>query len=284
MRVRWFALAMVGLAVIAASVVVNVMAPVPAAAAIGGAPYVGESATNSVSVKSATAHCPGGMRVFGGGGRLTGDNHRVVLVTLNPFSSSSGDGYSATAAELPGGYSGSWSVRAYAICANAISGMQIVVASTTDRWFKEAVATCPSGKVPVGAGGAVGGSGAVSMTSIWPEEFHRRVSVSGQDIVGDGVDAPVNYAVFAWAICAPKPAGYKIKPFTYLGDTATQLSGSSSCTGGQTTLGGGFYIEDSTGTAHLESMYTQQIFVAARASRVNTWSTFYLQPVAICAD
>jgi hypothetical protein len=69
---------------------------------------------NSISPKSATAICPAGKPVHGGGGAISNGAGEVILDDVHPGTTS----VAATGYEDLDGYSGNWSVTAYAICAS----------------------------------------------------------------------------------------------------------------------------------------------------------------------
>lgn len=79
--------------------------------------YVTEtSASNAENQKSATAFCPVGKEVLGGGVRLNGDAGKVVPIESSP-NASLHLGWTATAREIEVDTLTPWSVSAFAICA-----------------------------------------------------------------------------------------------------------------------------------------------------------------------
>jgi hypothetical protein len=86
----------------------------PASAAVPGLQIVtAQSASNSVSPKSATATCPANKRVIGAGAEINGGLGDVVIDDLRPGPTT----VVATGDEVGSGITGNWQVRAYAICA-----------------------------------------------------------------------------------------------------------------------------------------------------------------------
>jgi hypothetical protein len=83
--------------------------------------YVAEnSAVDSTSPKSVNATCPAGKEVLGGGVRINGDTEaKVVPIDSGPLLSAANGrvGWTAAAREVEGGTPLSWSVTAFAICA-----------------------------------------------------------------------------------------------------------------------------------------------------------------------
>ncbi|HEY5707762.1 MAG TPA: hypothetical protein VIS51_00005 [Solirubrobacterales bacterium] len=77
-----------------------------------------ESGNNEETSKSATANCPSGKQVIGGGARVNGELKDVAVTGSNPFvSGTSRTGWSAFGRDVDGVGAGNWSVEAFAICA-----------------------------------------------------------------------------------------------------------------------------------------------------------------------
>ncbi|MFI9644067.1 hypothetical protein ACIG87_29125 [Micromonospora sp. NPDC051925] len=73
-----------------------------------------DSVSSSVVDRSVTATCPAGKRLHGVGGEIVGGEGQVRLTELRPTSSTTA---TVRAATDENGFSGSWKVRAYAVCA-----------------------------------------------------------------------------------------------------------------------------------------------------------------------
>jgi hypothetical protein len=253
-----------------------------AEARVGSAVYMTTSPSDSSSPKYLTVWCPGGMRVLGGGGRLYDDDHKVSLVTMIPVHTATGDGYTVTAIERPGGHSGAWSVRAHAICANPLNGMEIVVAGPTSRYSHVAEAVCPAGKVVVGTGAGIGAAElGTSLQTLYPIPNRNSVIASGVDPYGN---APPDFAVIAVAVCAERPAGYRFHTDSATTTSDNELRVSVSCVNGQTALGTGYSLSDYNNSGHVVDLYTHWIFAAARAYWSEQRRTWGLTVWVICAD
>jgi hypothetical protein len=73
------------------------------------------SATNSIAAKTASAVCPAGKRVIGGGARVTGAG--IADITINDsFPDSDGTKWNVAARESDATL-GQWTLTAYALCA-----------------------------------------------------------------------------------------------------------------------------------------------------------------------
>lgn len=77
------------------------------------------SATNSAIHKIAAVSCPSGKRLTGLGGRISGGGGRVRITELRPLGSGALTAVRVRADEAHTGYSQSWFVQAYGICATA---------------------------------------------------------------------------------------------------------------------------------------------------------------------
>jgi hypothetical protein len=79
--------------------------------------YVSETSVSDASdTKTVTAFCPTGKEVLGGGVRLNGASAKVIPVESSP-NASAHVGWTASAREIEGGTLESWSVTAFAVCA-----------------------------------------------------------------------------------------------------------------------------------------------------------------------
>jgi hypothetical protein len=112
--------------------------------------------TSSSSVKLATAVCPSGRKVVGSGTYVSLTGGQVGLQVMR--ASTDGTKVYAQAHEDANGYSGDWYVLAWAVCATAPVGYQIVAAESVQsdsETTKNASAACPAGKTLLAAGAAV---------------------------------------------------------------------------------------------------------------------------------
>jgi hypothetical protein len=99
---------------------------------------------------AALANCPAGKVVLGGGATITGGMDQVVLSASIP--ASDGRTYLAAGRAVPG-FTGSWSVAAYAICAPAPVGYEVISTSiATSETFQLGRADCSPGKRALSAG------------------------------------------------------------------------------------------------------------------------------------
>lgn len=197
--------------VVAAQLVVQVLSAEPAAAAVPGLRVVHEvSESDSDSTKVVFADCGDGEVILGGGGAVSNGGGHVTLHWLEPRVFSDGDSsYVAAASEVPTGFSGSWRLETFAVCATApVPGWQVVSEQVEPALssFRGTTVTCPGGRKVIGTGGTLfGGYGRVTYHSLAPNSEGTRVTVLGV------VDGPpfVNRAEFgvrATAVCANPPS------------------------------------------------------------------------------
>ena len=112
------------------------------------------------------AYCPEGKRVIGGGGRVyDGNSGKVMLTRLQPIHPAEGpDRFEVHAVEPDTGFSGLWTLQAFAICANAtqLPGLEIVSSTTrpaTSSTFKATALPCPGTKQVIGTGAGIENGG-----------------------------------------------------------------------------------------------------------------------------
>ena len=127
------------------------------------------SVSDSSTSKTVTARCPAGKRVLGGGGTVTGGRGQVVLERLQPVQTTTGDRFVVGAREDGTGYSGSWRLTAYALCANPLAGYGILPStsgSASSNSPQDTLSFC-IGQPLVGFGGSVnGGAGQVHLSNL----------------------------------------------------------------------------------------------------------------------
>jgi hypothetical protein len=244
----------VGLAVVATAVVAT-----PAHALAGIVVIEATSATNSTTAKSATATCPAGTVIYGGGGHLYNvpDSNQVRLSGLRPLVSLIGlTGFRASATEDDSGYNKAWSVTAYAICGPALAGWQVVwsISPTTSNPSNSATAHCPAGKKALSAGAEVsnGGSGVVLQLIVPDVSLDWAVAAAYEDETGYNG----SWEVTAYAVCANPPDG--LQRVTGTQDYEDVPVASAECPGGFELTGlGGYAVggAPSFGQVYLASLY-----------------------------
>jgi hypothetical protein len=216
-RNRWFG-ALAGLALSAGLVAVVQTTAQTAAWAVSGLEVVHRLSTiDSVSPKSATARCPSGKHVIGGGGGLvwTAQLHsrEVVLTRMEPVHSDDGsfrDYFVVTGVETSVGEPDNWYLESFAICANPMPGYEIVEdrSITLSDMFIRTEAHCDDDRVVIGTGAALstnsGEVGLQVMRASMLETFSYAQAAEDYNGYFD------YWNVTAFAVCVDEPDGYDI--------------------------------------------------------------------------
>ncbi|MEH0985556.1 hypothetical protein [Micromonospora sp. CPCC 205556] len=226
----------------------------PASAAVPGLVRVTTtSATNSNDFHTTTATCPAGKVLTGTGYELNGATGEAVVDDLRP---NGGPAVAPTAVTVTAyeadAYAGSWSVTAYAICANPVAGLVRVSATSVNNSndFRSITAACPAGKVLTGTGyelnGVTGeavvddfrpnGGAAAAPTSV-------NVGAYEADVTG------LNWDATAFAICAnPLPGLVRISALS-ASNSADFRGITATCPAGKVLTGAGYEVDGATGEA-----------------------------------
>lgn len=150
----------------------------------------------------ATATCPGGRVVVGGGARITGANlSHKRLTRLVPFDNGEVGSFSVTAEANTSAYEGDWGVTAYAVCAFRRSDYRIepgVDSPHSAGPFKQTAASCTGGRRVVGTGAStsapLGRAGLVLNRADGPLGISRASAHAEPGFTGA-------WHVSSWAIC-----------------------------------------------------------------------------------
>ncbi|MET8149977.1 hypothetical protein ACIBSW_11495 [Actinoplanes sp. NPDC049668] len=166
---------------------------------------VANSAFDSNSVKSATAQCPTGKQLTGTGYSINGSAGEIVISRVQPDNGLSGAPSAVTViASESDAVAASWSVQAFAVCANPLPGLVKVWTSSAidSSSAKTVTASCPAGKTLTGVGYLTvpinGVEGQVTIDSVRPATNGGSVQVRAVEedsFTGD-------WRVDAIAICA----------------------------------------------------------------------------------
>jgi hypothetical protein len=162
----------------------------------------------------------GSQKVLGAGAQISfpstmplEQQDRLALQVMR--ASGGGDLVRAQARELSNRPNHLWQLTAYAVCADAPDGYQVVYGDSAARDsepYKHAVAQCPSGKQVIGAGAAVidDAPAGVALHAIAPpfvnsDEYpeYRSVSAAATEVLPQYEDWDF---MVAQAICATRPA------------------------------------------------------------------------------
>jgi len=212
----------------------------------------------------ATAECPTGKVVLGGGALVVGEGAGDFNTRLQE----SGPG------TVGGGATSAWlvsmknedvnnphSIGIFAVCANPLAGYEVVASSTVplgaSGGFTRQTAQCPAGKLVLGGGALVVGENTA--------DFNTRLQESGPSTTGGGVTSlwlvsmkntdagPHTIQIFA--VCANPPTGYEVVVSSSFLLTASGgfIQQTADCPAGKVVLGGGAQVVGA-GTADFNTL------------------------------
>lgn len=218
-------------------------APTPAHAVLPGAQVISAiTQFDSEPVKTATAFCPEGKRVTGGGGRITGPTH-IVMTRLQPIHTNNQDRFEVSAAEDEIGTGQTWSVQAFAVCADPLPQQEIVSTTVSDNGLssQSAAARCPSDKRALSGGGRItGGQGQVHLSAV--RNAPTLTLTTGQE---DSTGFAGSWTVTTYVVCAAiDPTKLIFNTLASAVDSTSPKFVSTDCSGvaGFRVTGGGFAI------------------------------------------
>lgn len=208
------------------------------------------STSSSTAFKAKGAYCPPDKRVVGGGGYAVEapSTLNLTLTGLQPINRYGRTGYIARAAETGQRTSNTWSVSAYAICADAAGlgpwSIRSRTGPTSSASVKRAWVRCPRGRSVLGTGISMSSPTGHLVTQIARTSGHARLALAQAQEAPGGTN--IRWSVTAHAICVVPPVGFSVPPFAYstpLGelpnDSNSQVIASITCPGGRSLLGSG---------------------------------------------
>jgi hypothetical protein len=283
----------------AGAAVAQAIAASPASAAPSSVTQ-GASATNSVAKKSATAVCPQGTRVYGGGGDITNGGHEVALTGLRPASILLAgryyDSYTAIAEEDDTGYTANWAVYAYAICGPTQPNQTLVRSQLTSHAGSDRLeggVTCPSGTAPLGLGGEIGnGAGNVVLTNVTGNYVLNAFGVpygwGGAKAFIDETGYTGTWTLTTYAVCATPPPGLTYVFKDSAASSADKPNTASECPAGSKVYGAGGYTNWNFGQVHFDRMVPHGTYwtgsdVDTREDQTGTGVNWAVTSEAICA-
>jgi hypothetical protein len=166
------------------------------------------SVSDSSTSKTVTVKCPAGKRVLGGGATVTGGGRgQVVLERLEPVQTATDDRFVVGAREDGTGYSQTWRLTAYALCADPLPAYAILPStsgSASSNSPQSTISFC-IGQPEVGFGGRInGGAGQVHLTNL-VRDTNGTVDFTSIAAVEDANGFAGAWTVTAYAVCANTP-------------------------------------------------------------------------------
>lgn len=237
------------------------------------------SMRNSNPIKTIDAFCPTETRVIGGGASVSDNNSRQVRLTqLIPTTGGPQDFYRVTAVEPPAGYAEDWSVTAYALCAPALPGLEVVSRPSENSVsvFKHVTRGCSSSsKRVLSVGGDTGQIAQVALNLVRPDGNLTIGRLSGRVDAG-GYSSP--WFMRLWMVCAD--------PIPGIHNDAQVLDASAagvSCTSGKVHGAGGGGGTFDTGPFHLQSIVPNQSLTIVTATMTGRPTNGGMVAQATCA-
>jgi hypothetical protein len=256
---------------------------VPAQAVPGLSVQTVVSAASSAGTQLISASCPAGKRVVGGGGIVDGADGNAAITSLRPLT----DRFEVVAVETDNGYAGSWWLRAFAICADPVPGLQIVASTSASSSLSSRShgAACPAGTRVLGAGGRVNNAGGqVALQAVSTNvPMASQATVAGREDV-DGYTG--TWSLTSYAICANPVAGFSIATGFSAWDSSSAKLATATCPAGQKAHGPLYSIGAPKGDVVLETLMPggsmDSVTVVAR-EETGTTESWSVSALAICA-
>ncbi|MGN9764392.1 hypothetical protein ACTMS2_04390 [Micromonospora sp. SD12] len=236
-----------------AAVAAGVIVPAaPASAAVPGLVRIAAtSASNSNDFRSVTATCPVGKVLTGTGYELNGATGEAVVDDLRP---NGGPAVAPTAVTVGAyeaeAFAGNWSLTAFAICANPVTGLVRVSAASASNSndFRSVTATCPVGKVLTGTGYELNGATGEAVV----DDFRPNggVAAAPTSVFVGAYEADAfagNWSATAYAICANPLAGLVRISAVSPSDSNDFHSVAAACPFGKVLTGAGYELNGVTG-------------------------------------
>jgi hypothetical protein len=280
---------MAGAAVAAGLVAGLVVAAGPADAEPGLVRTTASTVTDSTAAKAVAANCPAGTRVIGGGGEVVGGSGQVVVNRLQPEVTASRDRFVAGANEDEDGFTGTWRLTAYAICAAPLPNQQVMASSsaTDSATLKSSLALCPGPQIGVG-GRVTGGAGQVRLTDLFTF-FDLPPSITFARAVEDSNGFLGNWSITSYAVCADTTTQYSTA-FQPSAVSSVNKSATATCPAGTRVHGVGGQLVPGTGPVNrlvLDRASVDaglsSVTVRGVEDQLGTTGTWSVTAIALCA-
>ena len=224
--------------------------------------------------KAVTASCPASKKLLGTGGEIAGGAGQVYLDDIRPNASLTG--VNVAGMEDENGFAGSWSVTAYAVCANAVAGLERVSAtSATNSNGKNATVNCPVGKQAVGAGAELGPGAGRLLSSVWATAgLTAGIAIAGEDENGTTTD----WWVRAYLICAN--ASERVATATATNSVAKDMW--VGCPAGKKVSGAGADLTGAMGETRFDFEPTSPTNFGASEDADGTAKNWFMRGYVVC--
>jgi hypothetical protein len=253
----------VATAAMAAAVVVTTASP---AQAIANPVVVSASSLlGSPANALATANCPAGTTVVGGGGQIVGPAGLVTLTRVIPDVAT--NSVTAWGVEAGAGTGLNWVVQAIATCDTVIAGVvRVSVVSAFDAATPKTVQPqCPVGTYLTGIGYELANGGG----DVFPDDVTPNAVPDGATLTAFDSGPAGNWSITGYALCAPLPAGAAVPVLRFAATpfnaVASKSITSPNCPAGTRAVGAGGEMTGALGNAILTNVAPNGIATRANA-------------------
>lgn len=195
----------------------------------------------------ASAVCPAGKVVIGGGAQVVGEGSADFLTVMQETAPSTSGGTTNlwTTAMKNNDLFASHTIGLFAVCATSpLTGHQIVQRTVTvgAHSFVRTTVSCPAGRVSLSGGAQVVGEGAADFKTVIRESSPGDSPSSSLWLAAVANTDSSSHTVAVTAVCATAPAGYQIvrEDHALLGDSF--LRDTTACPSGRVAIGGGVQV------------------------------------------
>lgn len=239
--------------------------------------------SGSLGASDMRAFCPADMHSTGVGADITGGGGQVLIRRLTV---SGPDAVLVGATEDDTGFSSSWFLRAYAICATRLPAGYHSNQSAITSENKTVTVSCPSGTRVVAAGGYIAyNEEPVVLNGVDPNAALTSVTATG---VEDENGTETAWSVVAEAMCAsPPPPGLELVTAVG-GPDSDPASVTATCPAGKNLLGTGAEINGGLGQVVLDDVRPNALLTTATVTGLEDENGYafdwFLRAHAICAN
>lgn len=244
----------------------------------------GSGPANSAPNNTATADCPPGKGLLGLGGKSEGGAGQVVLDALAPTN----DSVTVRGSEDQDGTADTWSVRAYAICADQGAALNTTFNEVPDSIspkVRETQGPCGFDRLLTGVGGEIpiGANGEVMLDALIPSTDLQNTRVRGIED-GDGTDDL--WSLRPFKLCAdPLPGLERVE--TTSARSSRNKHATAVCDPGKRVVGAGGEIVDGGGQVAIQYMVPDgaltRVHVRGQEDQNGTGANWAVRAFAICA-
>ena len=258
----------------------------PASAAVPGLELVvkGSGPANSRDNNSALAECPDGKGLLGLGGKSEGGAGQVLLDALAPTN----DSVTVRGSEDQDGTAATWSVRAYAICADQGAALNSTVNEVPDSVspkVRDTQGLCGFGRLLTGVGGEIpiGADGEVMLDALIPSTDLQNTRVRG---IEDGNGTNGLWSLRPFKLCAdPLPGLERVE--TTSARSSQNKHATAVCDPGKRVVGAGGEIVTGGGQVAIQYMVPEadltRVHVRGQEDQNGTTANWAVRAFALCA-